>query len=143
MSFLHLLLCLSLLVAFSPNLVHGNAEVRALMDLKSSMDPENKILGSWTSDGDPCSGSFLGVECNEHNKVANISLPGRGLNGRVSPAVAELKCLSGLYLHYNHLSGDIHREIGNLKELLELYLNVNNLSGTIPPHIGNMTSLQG
>ncbi|TKY55384.1 NSP-INTERACTING KINASE 1 [Spatholobus suberectus] len=143
MSFLHLLLPLCLLVALpSPQLVHGNAEVRALMDLKSSLDPEDKLLGSWTSDGDPCSGSFLGVLCNEHNKVANISLPGRGLSGRVSPAVAELKCLSGLYLHYNHLSGDIPREIGNLKELLNLYLNVNNLSGTIPPDIGNMTSLQ-
>ncbi|KAL2321636.1 hypothetical protein Fmac_026015 [Flemingia macrophylla] len=141
--FLHLILPLCVLVAFPiTQMVHGNAELRALMDLKSSLDPEDKLLGSWISDGEPCSGSFLGVVCNEHNKVANISLPGRGLSGRVSPAVAELKCLSGLYLHYNNLSGDIPREIANLKELLDLYLNFNNLSGTIPPDIGNMTSLQ-
>ncbi|XP_047158290.1 LRR receptor-like serine/threonine-protein kinase RGI5 [Vigna umbellata] len=142
MSFLHFLL-LCVLVAFSSShLVRGNAELRALMDLKISLDPEDTVLASWTSDGDPCSGSFLGVACNEHNKVANISLPGRGLSGRVSPAVAELRCLSGLYLHFNHLSGDIPREIANLTELMDLYLNVNNLSGTIPPDIGNMISLQ-
>ncbi|KAL9326658.1 hypothetical protein ACSQ67_007303 [Phaseolus vulgaris] len=142
MNFLHLLL-LCLLVALSnSHLVRGNAELRALMDLKKSLDPEDTLLGSWTSDGDPCSGSFLGVACNQHNKVANISLPGRGLSGRVSPAVAELRCLSGLYLQFNRLSGDIPREIANLKELLDLYLNVNYLSGTIPPDIGNMTSLQ-
>ncbi|CAJ1943508.1 unnamed protein product [Sphenostylis stenocarpa] len=142
MSFLHRLLLCMLVALSSSQLVHGNAELRALMDLKKSLDPEETLLGSWTSDGNPCSGSFLGVACNEHNKVANISLPGIGLSGRVSPAVAELRCLSGLYLHFNHLSGDIPREIVNLKELLDLYLNVNNLSGIIPPDIGNMTSLQ-
>ncbi|KAJ1419150.1 Serine-threonine/tyrosine-protein kinase, catalytic domain [Sesbania bispinosa] len=143
MNSLHLLLPLFLLVALpSLQLIHGNAEVRALMDLKSSLDPENKLLGSWTSDGDPCSGSFLGVMCNEHHKVANISLPARDLSGQVSPAVAELKCLSGLYLHYNRISGEIPREISNLNELVELYLDFNNLSGSIPPNIGNMTSLQ-
>lgn len=123
--------------------VCGNAELRALMEIRSSLDPENKYLTSWTSDGDPCSGSFLGVACNEHLKVANISLQGKGLSGRVSPAVAELKCLSGLYLHYNSLTGEIPKEISNLTELSDLYLNVNNLSGLIPPQIGKMGSLQG
>ncbi|XP_061348265.1 LRR receptor-like serine/threonine-protein kinase GSO1 [Gastrolobium bilobum] len=143
MNSLLFLLPLFLLVAFpSPQPVHGNAEFRALMDLKSSLDPEDKLLESWTTDGDPCSGSFLGVACNEHHKVANISLAGRALSGRLSPAVAELKCLSGLYLNHNHLSGEIPREISNLNELVDLYLNVNNLSGSIPPEIGNLTSLQ-
>lgn len=145
MNSLQLLLPLFLLLGAlpSPQLVRGNAELRALMDLKSSLDPQEKLLGSWTSDGDPCSGFFLGVVCNEHNKVANISLPGRGLSGQLSPAVAELKCLSGLYLHYNHLSGEIPTEISNLTELVDLYLDFNNLSGSIPQDIGKMSSLQG
>ncbi|MED6171136.1 hypothetical protein PIB30_037950 [Stylosanthes scabra] len=142
--FLLLLLFFPLLaLLISPKLVHGNAELRALMDLKSSLDPEGKVLGSWTSDGDPCTdSSFLGVACNQHRKVANISLAGRGLSGMVSPSVAELKCLSGLYLHYNIISGEIPVEISNLTELVDLYLNVNNLSGSIPKEIGKMTSLQ-
>ncbi|KZV40980.1 leucine-rich repeat receptor protein kinase EXS-like [Dorcoceras hygrometricum] len=128
--------------SLSINPVHGNAELRALMDIKTSLDPENNYLSSWTSDGDPCSGSFEGVACNEHRKVANISMQGKGLTGKLPPAVAELKCLSGLYLHYNSLTGDIPMEIANLTELTDLYLNVNNFSGIIPPEIGSMASLQ-
>ncbi|KAK6935245.1 Serine-threonine/tyrosine-protein kinase, catalytic domain [Dillenia turbinata] len=122
--------------------VHGNTELRALMEVKASLDPENKILSSWTNDGDPCSGTFEGVACNEHNKVANITLQSKGLSGKLSPAVSELKFLSGLYLHYNSLFGEIPKEISYLTELVDLYLDVNNLSGSIPPEIGNMASLQ-
>lgn len=144
MDFLYFHISLLLVLTFStPRRVLGNTELRALLELKSSLDPENKLLKSWTSEGDPCSGSFEGVACNEHRKVANISLQGKGLSGKVSGAVAELKCLSGLYLHYNKLSGEIPKEISNLTELTDLYLNVNNLSGGIPPEIVNMDSLQG
>ncbi|KAJ6933450.1 leucine-rich repeat receptor-like serine/threonine-protein kinase [Populus alba x Populus x berolinensis] len=120
----------------------NNTELQALMELKSALDPTNKYLQSWTSDGDPCSGLFEGVACNEHGNVANISLQGKGLSGTLSPAVAELKSLSGLYLHYNSLSGEIPKEIADLTELSDLYLNVNNISGSIPPEMGNMASLQ-
>nr|XP_027085065.1 LRR receptor-like serine/threonine-protein kinase GSO1 [Coffea arabica] len=137
------LLVLLIFFAFSCSRpVHGNAELRALMDIKTSLDPENKYLSSWTSDGDPCAGTFLGVACNEHRKVANISLQSKGLTGKVPPALARLECLSGLYLHYNSLTGQIPKEIANLNELNDLYLNVNNLSGTIPPELGSMASLQ-
>lgn len=123
--------------------VRGNAELKALMELKSSLDPENKILRSWTINGDPCDGSFEGIACNQHLKVANISLQGKHLTGKLSPAVAELKCLSDLYLHYNSLSGEIPQQITNLTELTDLYLNVNNFSGEIPAEIGSMAGLQG
>ncbi|KAH6771854.1 Leucine-rich repeat protein kinase family protein [Perilla frutescens var. hirtella] len=136
------LLLIGIACSYLINLVCGNAELRALMEIKASLDPENKHLSSWTAGGDPCGGTFEGVACNEHRKVANISLERKGLTGKVPPAVAELKCLSGLYLHYNFLSGQIPKEIANLTELNDLYLNVNNLSGTIPPQIGSMASLQ-
>ncbi|KAM6588156.1 hypothetical protein CsatA_010761 [Cannabis sativa] len=145
MGFLPIVIYLSLLLAFySSSHVYGNSELEALLELKSSLDPDNKFLRTWTKEGggDPCSGSFEGVACNEHRKVANISLQGKGLSGKLSPAVAKLKCLSGLYLHYNNLSGEIPREISNLTELTDLYLNVNNLSGAIPSEIGSMASLQ-
>ncbi|KAJ9147776.1 hypothetical protein P3X46_029898 [Hevea brasiliensis] len=143
MVFFYPYLLVSLLFALATlQRVCGNTELRALMELKSALDPTNKFLNSWTSDGDPCRGTFEGVACNEHRKVANISLQGKGLSGTVSPAVAELKCLSGLYLHYNSLSGEIPKQLANLTELSDLYLNVNNLSGSIPPEIVGMASLQ-
>ncbi|GAB2274106.1 hypothetical protein Dimus_008877 [Dionaea muscipula] len=134
-------LLLFLVFSFKP--ISANTELRALMDIKAALDPQNRYLSTWVADGDPCgSSAFEGVACNEHRKVANISLQGKGLNGRLSPAISGLKCLSGLYLHYNSLSGEIPREIGGLNELTDLYLNVNNFSGVIPPEIGNMSSLQ-
>lgn len=124
--------------------VCGNAEVKALMEMKATLDPSNKILISWTDLGDPCgSDSFMGVACNEHMKVANISLQSKELSGWISPAVTQLRCLSGLYLHYNSLTGVIPKEIGSLVELSDLYLDFNYLSGAIPSEIGNMKSLQG
>lgn len=144
MGFSHLVLLMLVSVEFlCPHPVRGKAEVGALMEIKASLDPENKILTSWTENGDPCSGSFVGVACNEHLKVANISLQGKGLSGSISPSIADLKCLSGLYLHYNSLTGLIPKEISNLTELTELYLGMNNLSGIIPPEIGDMTAVQG
>lgn len=137
-----LLLLLLFLVFFVSRTVYGNAELRALMDIKSSLDPENKILSSWTADGDPCGGTFLGVVCNQHHKVANISLQSKNLAGKLPPALIELKCLSGLYLHYNSLTGEIPKEITNLTELTDLYLNNNGLSGSVPPELGNMASLR-
>jgi hypothetical protein len=127
----------------SPAWVWANPELRALMDVKAALDPRRQYLSSWTINGDPCDGSFEGVACNERGQVANISLQGKGLSGRLSPAISGLRHLTGLYLHYNSLSGQIPREIANLIQLSDLYLNVNNLSGEIPPQIGNMAGLQG
>ncbi|GLT76769.1 hypothetical protein SLA2020_484080 [Shorea laevis] len=134
---------LSLLIVFvNLRCLHGSSELRALMDMKAALDPKNKHLSSWTINGDPCDGSFEGVGCNEKGQVANISLQGKGLSGKLSPAVAGFKNLTGLYLHYNSLYGEIPREIANLSKLSDLYLNMNNLSGEIPPEIGKMGSLQ-
>lgn len=113
------------------------------MDIKADLDPRSQCLSSWTFDGNPCDGSFEGVACNERGQVANISLQGKRLSGKISPAIAGLRHLTGLYLHYNSLYGEIPREIANLTGLSDLYLNVNNLSGEIPPEVGNMTGLQG
>ncbi|KAI3727519.1 hypothetical protein L6452_16135 [Arctium lappa] len=125
-----------------PNSCYANAEVNVLMEIKASLDPENKHLTSWSETADPCGGSFLGVACNQYLKVANISLQGKGLTGKLPPAISGLKCLSGLYLHYNLLTGEIPKEISALTELSELYLNVNNLTGEIPQEIGNMANLE-
>ncbi|TKY45039.1 NSP-INTERACTING KINASE 2 [Spatholobus suberectus] len=138
-----LLLTFSLLALLcNPTCTYGNDELRALLDLKSSLDPEGRFLSSWTKDGTPCGGSFEGVACNEKGQVANVSLQGKGLSGRLSPSIAGLKHLTGLYLHYNSLYGEIPREVANLTELSDLYLNVNHLSGEIPPEIGKMENLQ-
>lgn len=122
----------------------STSEVDILMQIKDSLDPENRLLTSWAPNADPCSSdSFDGVACDENGRVANISLQGKGLSGEIPAAVGGLKSLTGLYLHFNALNGVIPKEIASLSELTDMYLNVNNLSGKIPSQIGNMTNLQG
>ncbi|XWS77217.1 hypothetical protein CRYUN_Cryun01aG0242700 [Craigia yunnanensis] len=136
---LFLLFLLSLL----PFSFSSSTERELLLQIKASLDPQNRFLSSWTPYSDPCSsGSFNGVACNEEGHVANISLQGKGLSGQIPAALGGLKSLTGLYLHFNALSGEIPKEIATLSQLSDLYLNVNNLSGEIPPQIGNMTNLQ-
>ncbi|KAL1319193.1 hypothetical protein HN51_071495 [Arachis hypogaea] len=142
---LHLFSLIMFLV-FNPPCVCGNVEddeLKSLLDLKAALDPDNTYLSSWTMNGNPCGGgSFEGVACNDQGQVANISLQGKGLSGKLSSSIAGLKHLTGLYLHYNSLSGDIPKEIANLTQLSDLYLNVNHLSGEIPSEIGKMENLQ-
>ncbi|KAK3435076.1 hypothetical protein EUGRSUZ_D02458 [Eucalyptus grandis] len=139
-----LLLVYSLLFFLLPrSLAVPAPELAALMAMKSSLDPEGRVLTSWALGADPCDGgSFEGVACDGMGRVTNVSLQGKGLTGRLPAAVGGLRSLTGLYLHFNGLSGEIPKEIGELSSLSDLYLNVNNLSGEIPPEIGNLSNLQ-
>lgn len=128
--------------------VHSSpvSELDALMALKASLDPYGQVLTSWAWGSDPCApgeGSFDGVACDAHGRVANVSLQGKGLTGRIPPEIGGLRSLSGLYLHFNALGGEIPKEIGGLTMLTDLYLDVNGFSGEIPPDIANLTNLQG
>ncbi|KAF5731660.1 LRR receptor-like serine/threonine-protein kinase [Tripterygium wilfordii] len=138
-----ILVCLLLLFPLhSPCHSSPITELDLLLQIKASLDPQDKFLTSWTSDSDPCTGSFEGVACNEFGNVANISLQGKGLSGSLPAALGGLRNLTGLYLHFNTLNGEIPAEVSQLSQLSDLYLNVNNLSGEIPPQIGNMPNLQ-
>lgn len=138
----HLFLLLVALSLICTPTVCSNAELNTLIDIKTALDPRGAYLSSWVHDGDPCGGTFEGVACNEHGKVANISLQGKGLDGVLPSAIGELTSLSGLYLHFNRLNGKIPKEIAGLNQLMDLYLDVNNFSGSIPEEVGNMSSLQ-
>ncbi|OEL19591.1 Cysteine-rich receptor-like protein kinase 5 [Dichanthelium oligosanthes] len=121
-------------------------EVQALLALGAALDPTGRLLPSWVPGRNPCApeagGGFEGVACDARGAVANVSLQGKGLAGTLPPAVAGLRALTGLYLHYNALRGGIPREVASLADLTDLYLDVNSFSGTIPPEIGAMPSLQ-
>lgn len=52
--------------------------------------PRQPPPGLWVKSNDPCDGGFEGVTYNEMGQVMNISLFGKGLTGKLSPAVAEL-----------------------------------------------------
>ncbi|EES03156.1 probable LRR receptor-like serine/threonine-protein kinase At1g12460 [Sorghum bicolor] len=147
----HAAFLLLLLLALGPGRearAADDGEVRALLALGAALDPTGRLLPSWAPGRDPCApppssgGGFEGVACDARGAVANVSLQGKGLAGTLTPAVAGLRSLTGLYLHYNALRGGIPRELAALDALTDLYLDVNNFSGPIPPEIGAMASLQ-
>uniref|UniRef100_J3M598 Leucine-rich repeat-containing N-terminal plant-type domain-containing protein n=1 Tax=Oryza brachyantha TaxID=4533 RepID=J3M598_ORYBR len=89
-----------------------------------------------------CSDYFEGVSCDARDRVAMVSLQGKGLAGSISPAVAMLPGLTRLYMHYNKLSAVVPRQLGNLPMLAELYLGVNNLSGIVHVELSRLSSVQ-
>ncbi|KAG0518736.1 hypothetical protein BDA96_09G202700, partial [Sorghum bicolor] len=91
--------------------------------------PTGRVLGSWDPSGDPCAGSFVGVTCSRDGRVTAVSLQGRGLSGTLPPAVAGLRRLQGLYLHYNGIKGPYR---GRLGSLLIFDVRNNTLSGSVP-----------
>ncbi|KAI5444657.1 hypothetical protein KIW84_013074 [Lathyrus oleraceus] len=110
-----------------------------------------KVYGEWSLDG-----ATIGLAWSDDQMLVVLTSIGQ-LNlfaedgtvihqtrhsGKLSPAIGDLKHLTGLYLHYNSLYGGIPREIANLTELSDLYLNVNHLSSEIPSEFGKMESLQ-
>ncbi|KAE8664953.1 hypothetical protein F3Y22_tig00112738pilonHSYRG01226 [Hibiscus syriacus] len=96
---------LLLLLSLLPFSIYSPAE-RDLLQIRASLDPEDRFLSSWRPYSDPCTAcSFDGVACNGEGLVVNIFLQGKGLSGHIPEALGGLKSLTCLYLHFNALSG--------------------------------------
>lgn len=87
-------------------------------------------------------GEWHGVTTDSNGRVTELSLPGNGLIGSITPELGKLSQLTALVLSANHLSGPIPPELGSLSNLTELQLFSNQLTGTIPPELGSLSNLQ-
>ncbi|RLN09615.1 hypothetical protein C2845_PM11G03990 [Panicum miliaceum] len=86
--------------------------------------------------------SWEGVTCQgQPRRVVALSLPSRGLNGVLSPAVGNLSSLTVLDLGSNRLSGAVPASLGRLRRLETLNLSSNVFSGEIPANLSSCTSL--
>ncbi|TYI41522.1 hypothetical protein ES332_A01G032700v1 [Gossypium tomentosum] len=116
-------------------------DVIALEELKNSL--RNPPL-DWN--GDPClprDYTWTGVKCSEgeRTRVISLNLTGMGLLGSLSPSIANLTALNGIWLGNNSLSGVIP-DLSSLKLLEILHLQDNQLTGEIPSSLGEMKSLR-
>ncbi|KAF8029223.1 hypothetical protein BT93_E1783 [Corymbia citriodora subsp. variegata] len=87
---------------------------------------------NWSAGSDCC--GWEGVVCDPSTgRVVSLSLPGRRLNGTVSPSLRNLTSLTHLDLSLNRLSGILPADFfALLGELRVLDLSFNGLSGDIP-----------
>lgn len=88
---------------------------------------------------DPC--TWLGVVCDEFDRVMYLGLMYNNLNGTVPPEIGELTNLVNLELNDNTIGGFLPAELGQLTNLQMLNFSNNFIVGTIPPEIGALESL--
>ncbi|KAK4772911.1 hypothetical protein SAY87_027930 [Trapa incisa] len=107
-------------------------QVLALIGFLDGVNYPPRLLGSW-SGNDPCSGPWLGLNCNSSNgRVSMINLPRNNLSGTLSPSVADLADLSSVRLASNNITGKIPESWTSLKSLTYLDLSDNNILPPLP-----------
>ncbi|KAF7089496.1 hypothetical protein CFC21_092458 [Triticum aestivum] len=127
-------------------------DYNALLSFRSLVrgDP-SRALASWTSSGahdgpapPPC--QWRGVSCGttgrRRGRVVALDLPGLGLLGTLSPALANLTHLRRLHLPGNRLQGALPAELGRLRELSHLNLSDNAIGGRLPPSLSRCRHLR-
>ncbi|KAH0452531.1 hypothetical protein IEQ34_019830 [Dendrobium chrysotoxum] len=116
----------------------SQTERGSLHDFRSNLtfSFNNTILRSWVTNDDCC--QWEGISCDDNGFVAVLSLPIKGLGGRISNSLVGLSQLTQLNLSYNRLTGDLPTEILLLPSLVTLDVSFNHLSGKLPrPPLGN------
>ncbi|KAF0936030.1 hypothetical protein E2562_038337 [Oryza meyeriana var. granulata] len=128
-----LMLALQLLSA-SPASSCTEQDKRSLIKFLAGLSQDGGLAASWLPDVDCCR-AWEGVACDRNGTVVTeVSLPARGLHGRISPSsLANLGSLTLLNLSHNALSGDLPPELISSTSLLVLDVSYNSLDGVLPP----------
>ncbi|PIN01756.1 Serine/threonine protein kinase [Handroanthus impetiginosus] len=146
----YFLFSLFLILSFNFNLVSAKysdgvivteADYQALKALKHEFVDFRGVLNSWNDTGSGVCSSWAGIKC-VNGQVIVIQLPWKGVGGRISEKIGQLKALRRLSLHDNVLVGAVPTSLGFLPNLRGVYLFNNRLSGSIPPSLGNCLLLQ-
>ncbi|PKA66981.1 inactive leucine-rich repeat receptor-like protein kinase [Apostasia shenzhenica] len=109
-----------------------NDDVLGLIVFKADLrDPESKLV-SWNEDDEsPC--KWAGVKCDQNlNRVAELTLDGLSLSGKIGRGLLQLQSLRTLSLSRNNLSGGLSSDLFRLESLRSVDLSHNALSGSIP-----------
>ncbi|KAG0626343.1 hypothetical protein M758_2G120100 [Ceratodon purpureus] len=144
----------------APHAVPFAPDVITLLALKEALDnPSNPTLSTWNISTPLCAwrgvawsheGSFpFNCEWESYTLTytyatdlgavaTSLALPSAGLNGTLSPVIAQLYELKVLALGGNKLTGSIPGELGNSPSLTVVSLEQNHLTGPIPASIWNL-----
>ncbi|KAK1562253.1 hypothetical protein Q3G72_008879 [Acer saccharum] len=111
-------------------------EVMSLVQFLGGLNYPPNFASSW-SGNDPCN-SWLGVTCDDNQKISVLNLPNYNLSGTLSPSVAKIDSLTQIRLQKNHLTGQIPTNWTSLKSLIMLDLSENNISPPLPKFRGTV-----
>ncbi|RVX17584.1 putative inactive receptor kinase [Vitis vinifera] len=130
-------LCVTILIFSLLQLSLCNPDFTALLAFKSSSDHFNS-LSSWSNSTHPCSGSWLGVTCN-NGRVTHLVLDRLNLTGSTR-ALARLPQLRLLSLNHNRLSSAVN--LSSWPNLKHLYLSDNRFSGEFPAGVSSIRRIR-
>ncbi|KAJ1291632.1 hypothetical protein BS78_02G330300 [Paspalum vaginatum] len=104
----------------------------ALLSFLAELSPRpgDGLAASWRGSPDCC--TWDGVSCGGDGAVTRLWLPGRGLGGTISPAVANLTALTHLNLSGNSLDGPFPAALLSLPSAAVVDVSCNRLSGALP-----------
>ncbi|GFP97157.1 probable receptor protein kinase tmk1 [Phtheirospermum japonicum] len=106
-------------------------EVSALLDFLHDLNYPDTLASGW-SGNHPCDGPWWGISCNPRKEVTVVNLQRLGLNGTLSPSLANLPSLHEIHLEGNNLHGSLPINLTHLALLRVLNLNGNNLDPPLP-----------
>eukprot|EP00253_Pinus_taeda_P023241 PITA_23241 len=125
-----------------PRLTNASDQ-HALLAFKSAItyDPYQSLTTSWMSNVSFC--QWRGIICSRRRqRVVSLNVSHMGLQGTISPLLANLSFLRVLSLANNSFHGNIPYQLGTLSRLKMLRLSKNQLQGSIPPTLANCRSLR-
>ncbi|MDX1413334.1 MAG: leucine-rich repeat domain-containing protein [Candidatus Promineifilaceae bacterium] len=115
------------------------AECNSLAAFFAATNQLGPEIVDWFTIDDVCK-YWTGITC-AGGHIAELRLPGYGIEGYIPPEIEDLKQLAALDLSGNQLGSSIPQNIGQMSELRELELSENVLIGEIPAQIGQLSEL--
>ncbi|KAJ4849181.1 hypothetical protein Tsubulata_044772 [Turnera subulata] len=114
-----------------------------MFKLSAGNAPNNQNWG-WNSSSDPCSGKWMGVECDKSsNTVKRIVLEHLNFTGTFdASSICQVQTLNVLSLSGNNIFGSIPQDIGNCKRLTHFYISRNLFSGSLPDSLSQLSNLK-
>ncbi|KAF8776347.1 hypothetical protein HU200_003574 [Digitaria exilis] len=105
-------------------------EKSSLLRFITGLSLDGGLAMSWRRNGTASCCSWEGIACNGDE----VSLPGRGLQGSISPVLGDLTGLRRLNLSHNSLSGELplERLLSSSRNLAVIDVSFNGLEGELP-----------
>nr|CAB3445644.1 unnamed protein product [Digitaria exilis] len=113
----------------------------SLLRFLTGLSEDKGLATAWRNHTDCC--KWEGITCSADGMVVQVSLASRGLEGSISPSLADLTNLLHLNLSYNSFSGGLPSELlaSNIIVVLDVSFNQlsrvlqqEDLSSSVPDH---------
>nr|CAB3445645.1 unnamed protein product [Digitaria exilis] len=114
-------------------------EKSSLLRFITGLSLDGGLAMSWRRNGTASCCSWEGIACDGDGAVIEVSLPGRGLQGSISPALGDLTGLRCLNLSHNSLSGELplERLLSSSRSLAVIDVSFNGLEGELPSSVAS------